>query len=286
LRRQVELDAFEMGPAEMERFTGLLTRLRPRAIRGYASALALYARFLEERGRPFPPPAGVISCAETLTDPMREAIEAGLGAPVHDRYGSREFGVIASQCEAGRYHINTRGAYVEILDGSRPASPGTVGRVVVTGLACRAMPLIRYETGDIAEAPAEESCPCGRGLPLMGGVYGRASDFVATSDGRLVHGEFFTHLFYGRQSVREFALVQDETGTLLLTVVGDGPALERELAQVVDEVRARMGPGAKVMVNRVDRIDLPPSGKRHFVRSEAAAARWAAGGVIAGEDSR
>ncbi len=278
-RRQVELDAFQMGPAEMERFRRALERFHPQVVRGYAGALDLFAAYLEEMGRPFPAPRGIISCAETLTEPMRQRLESVLAAPVHDRYGSREFGLIASECEQGRSHVNTRGVYVEILDGDRPATPGTVGRLVITGLANRVMPLLRYDTGDIAEATGEEACPCGRGLPLLGRVHGRASDFITAPDGRLIHGEFFTHLFYGRTGVRQFAVEQDEAGALTLLVAGEGPDLRRQVEEVVAAVQRRVGASVPITARRVERVEHAPSGKRCFVRSRMAAGRWSQGGV-------
>jgi phenylacetate-coenzyme A ligase PaaK-like adenylate-forming protein len=269
-RRQVELDAFRMGEPEMEEFTARLARFRPGFVRGYSSSLDLYADFLVRRGRPFRAPAGVLSCAETLDDERRARIASAFSAPVFDRYGSREFGPIASQCAEGRYHVNTHGVWVEVLDGDAPCAPGALGRVVVTGLVCRAMPLLRYDTGDAAQAPAGGVCPCGRGLPALGRIEGRVSDFVVSADGRMLHGEFVTHLFYGRSAVRAFLLEQDAHRALTLRVVGEGAALEGQVREAVDRIR-RETHGLEIRVERVASIEDSPSGKRRFVRSAAAA---------------
>jgi phenylacetate-CoA ligase len=274
LRRQIELDAFDLDARRLEDFSRRLAVFRPRVVRGYAAALDLCAAYLAAEGRPFAPPVGIISCAETLTSEMRARLESAFSAPVFDRYGSREFGLIASQCEAGAYHLNSRGVHAEVLDGAHPAPPGGRGRVVITGLACRAMPLIRYETGDVAEVPAPGACRCGRGLPLFGRVEGRISDFLRTPDGRLVHGEFFTHLFYGREGVRGFSVVQDASGRVIVSAAGEAGALAQHLPRVADAVRERLGAGAEVEALAVDRIVPPASGKRSFVRSEAGAHAW------------
>jgi phenylacetate-CoA ligase len=263
-----------MSPARMRAFSARLSRLRPAVVRGYASALAIYARHLRETGRPFPAPRGVISCAETLTAPVRELLSEVFECPVFDRYGSREFGLIASQCESGSYHVNTRGVWVEILNGGRPAAPGTPGRVVVTGLAARAMPLVRYDTGDVAEAAEPAPCPCGRGLPLMGPVHGRVSDFVVTPDGRLVHGEFFTHLFYGCRSVRSFAVRQDGRGDVTVSIAGEGPELAAEVEAALAAMARRLGSGVRIAARHVADLPAGPSGKRRFVISDLAAEQW------------
>ena len=279
LRRQVEMDAFEMSVARMDTFSDRLGSLRPVVIRGYAAALDIFARHLEGRARPFPSPRGIISCAETLTEDMRQRLESVFGCPVLDRYGSREFGLIASQCPAGSYHINSRGVHVEILSGDRPAAAGEVGRVIVTGLVARAMPLIRYDTGDVAAAPGGSACACGRGLPMMGRIHGRVSDFVVTPDGRMVHGEFFTHLFYGRRHVRGFALSQNEAGNILLLVTGEGEGLAAELRQVSAAITDKLGALVPVEIQVVEKLPVTPSGKRCFVRSSLAARRWEDGSV-------
>jgi len=281
-RRQVEMDAFEMSAAGMAEFSRKLGRLRPRVLRGYASALDLFARYVLDHERSFPALGGIISCAETLTSEMRQRLETAFQCRVFDRYGSREFGLIASQCREGRYHVNTRGVYVEILNGGKPAAPGQVGKVIISGLVARAMPLVRYETGDVAEAVAEEPCACGRGLPVVGRVHGRVSDFVMTPDGRMIHGEFFTHLFYGCRCVRGFTLTQNAAGGLVLAVSGDGDGLAAEVRDVVAAMTRRLGAGARLEVRHVSDLPPAPSGKRRFVSSALAARRWADGDVEAG----
>jgi phenylacetate-CoA ligase len=120
----------------------------------------------------------------------------------------------------------------------------------------------------------------------MGRVHGRASDFIAAPDGRLVHGEFFTHLFYGRDCVREFALHQDAAGSLALSVAGEGEALESQLEEVVEAIRQSLGSQARLSVHLVPRIEPSASGKHRFVSSDAAASRWAAGAVSAVAEDR
>ena len=96
------------------------------------------------------------------------------GAPLTDLYAADEVGCIALQCpEHEHYHVQSESVLVEVLDGEdRACAPGTVGRVVVTTLQNFAMPLVRYDIGDLAEVV--DPCPCGRGLPVLGRILGRA----------------------------------------------------------------------------------------------------------------
>jgi phenylacetate-CoA ligase len=54
----------------------------------------------------------------------------------------------------------------------------------VTSLTNTAMPLLRYDTGDLAEAVGAD-CPCGRTMPAFGDVVGRYSRIAFLPEGTL-----------------------------------------------------------------------------------------------------
>jgi len=113
-----------------------------------------------------------IQCiAETIRPALRRRVETCLGAPVHENYGLNEAGLVAIRCSAGHYHWHTEHVHVDICDyDGQPASAGERGRLVVTVLTNFRMPLLRYDTGDLAVAAGEgEACPCGRGSPYFAG---------------------------------------------------------------------------------------------------------------------
>ncbi len=116
----------------------------------------------------------VLSIAQQLTPAMEERIGHDLRAAVQVNYGFNEIGIVATRCpEGGRYHVHAESCYVEIVDDAGAAvRPGEAGRLVVTALRNAAMPLIRYDSGDIAETVAGP-CPCGRTLPAFAGIRGR-----------------------------------------------------------------------------------------------------------------
>jgi phenylacetate-CoA ligase len=88
-------------------------------------------------------------------------------------YGLNEIGRVAARCDAGRYHVHSEHCLVEVVDGDgKPCRAGETGHLLVTGLRNHAMPLFRYDTGDLAEA-VEGPCACGRTLPAFGEIAGR-----------------------------------------------------------------------------------------------------------------
>ncbi len=112
--------------------------------------------------------------AQQLTPQMQERIESIFGVPVYQSYSLNEVGHVAAQCrEGGRFHIHLENCLVEVLNADdKPCEPGEIGRIIVTPLANAAMPLIRYDTGDLAEL-AVGPCLCGRTLPAFTAIHGR-----------------------------------------------------------------------------------------------------------------
>src|SRR5690606_14535407 len=119
---------------------------------------------------------------ETLFDDDREALMEWFKAPVAMRYGTREVGSVSMECEQLNYHQSIENVYLEVLrDDGKIAAEGT-GRLLITTLQNRLMPLVRYDVGDIVTLKNGE-CGCGRTLPLMGEIHGRTYEFITRPDG-------------------------------------------------------------------------------------------------------
>ncbi len=263
--RCISLDAFELTEQKMHDYAQQLARFRPKMILGYAKALDRFSQFLlDNKQSGVIKPAGVVSSAECLSNSMRDCIQAAFGCKVLNRYGSREVGLIASDCGRGMgLHINADNLLVEILENGKPA---TSGEVVVTDFWNYGMPLIRYRMDDRAKH-ASTACDCGRGLPLLESVDGRSSDFLTAADGTLIHGEFFSHLFYGIDSVSQFQFVQETMNSTVISVVPLHPENRGNLDAVVEGTRRILGNDTQVRLNWCDTIPPTPSGKFRFTIS-------------------
>jgi len=271
LNRTVSLDSFDMTEENMEAYTAFMEKYRPAAILAYANSIYLYARFLKERSHSIHP-KGIICSAETLTPEKRSLIESVFNCKAFDRYGSREVGLIASECECHRgMHINAENIYLEVINASgKHADEGEVGKVIVTDLHNYSMPFIRYEIGDMAVASYAE-CECGRGLPLVSNIEGRVSDFIVTPSGRMVHGEYFTHLFYGIDGVMQFQLIQEDIRGVYIDVVpGEGYSQET-IEKIKAKARDYLGKDMRVEVRKVKSIPKTATGKYRFTISRIGA---------------
>jgi len=182
----------------------------------------LFARYLDQRGLKAYRPCSIVTSAEGLEPDERALVERVFGCPVFNRYGCREVSVLASECPAHTgLHVMAEGLLVEIETPQGPAGPGEMGSILITDLLNDGMPLVRYRIGDLGSwAPGE--CPCGRGLPTLERIWGRAYDFVGTPDGRRYHGEFFMYLFEdlrrANAGVQGFQVTQD--GDVLVVCPG------------------------------------------------------------------
>ncbi|MBN1270313.1 MAG: phenylacetate--CoA ligase family protein [Kiritimatiellae bacterium] len=259
-------NAFLMGEERMAGFHRDLGRFRPHLLVAYAGAAFAFARYLDASGRrPAYPLKAVVSSAEVLTADMRRVVEKVFGRPAFDRYGNREFGAIAAECSAHRgLHVNESDMIVEV--GS--ADPFNVpGPILVTSLTNYAMPFIRYNTGDLGIWEPAGACACGRTSRRLRGVVGRVSDVIRTACGDLIHGEYFTHLLYGTNDVRQFQFIQEESNRYRLLLVADRSRVAAREPEWRDRILERVGKDAELSVEYVDHIPELPSGKHRFTIS-------------------
>lgn len=161
-----------------------LASTNPDYLLSYPSNLVELLRVAEAEKLTFPRLREIRTIGETVTESLREAVTRLPGVTLTDLYSSKELGVIALQCpESGLYHVQSESVFVEVLnEHDEPCQSGEVGRVIVTDLHNYALPLIRYEIGDYAEAgPA---CSCGRGLPTLRRILGRRRNMAVLPTGQ------------------------------------------------------------------------------------------------------
>jgi phenylacetate-CoA ligase len=272
LERVRYLDTLKIDPEALEKFAQSLRSCPPSLLFGHAHSLCLLAEFLRSQGGAGFRPRGIISTAMVLHTWQRRSIEEVFACQVTNRYGCEEVSLIACECERHEgLHINADGVYLEVLrpDGS-PAAPGEVGTVVVTDLVNRAMPILRYQVGDMAMV-TDRCCPCGRGLPLLERLEGRDADYVITPRGELVSGISLTdHFGTVVPGIVQLQIVQETMQDFLFRIVpgpGFQPASLEHLRGLVAE---RFGSEARYACDYVEQIPQEPSGKYRFCISKVA----------------
>ncbi len=183
-------------------------------------------------------------------------------APLARTYTAAEAGAIAYQCpEEGRWHVQAEKSIVEVLDDSgRPCAAGVTGNVVLTPLHNFAMPLLRYEIGDLATVGAGP-CDCGRTLPVLEDIPGRANDLMMLPSGEL------RPPYYGYQAVMEVRailqhqFVQIAPDHACFRLVVARPLTPDEERHVQSVAAQALGGGVRVTLEYVPEISRGPGGK-------------------------
>ena len=262
------INSFTLSADSLQNCIEQINRRKPSVVRGYAGSLYEVAKFAQARGQAVHQPRAILSAAETLRPFMRETIEAAFDCKVFDFYGSREVGPIAAECTRGNLHSFPWMNHVEVVSANgEEVAPGEEGEILVTTLRNLAMPLIRFRIGDTA---VKGTCGCGLPGTVLERVTGRVSDHFVTRDGRMVHGEFFTHLMYFQPWVREFQIVQLDYDCIQINYIRDvshdGPS-EAVREDIEAKIRIAMGDACHVEWRETDEIDVTPQGKRLFTKS-------------------
>lgn len=267
---QIVFSSFHLSDETMPHYIAALRAFAPFVIEGYVSSIFAFARHLNRHGDGSIRPTAVQTTSETLLPSQRREIETAFGCKVFNQYGHGEKAAFISECEQGRLHANDEHGLIEILAGDRPARPGEIGRIVVTGFNNRVMPLIRYDTGDLAVPSAESSCPCGRGLSLVASVEGRVLDILRMPDGKIVPPTALTLLFDKAEAmnVHEAQIVQKSPWLVVVKLVPRSRQAGLDTATLERDLRSMMGQEIEIRFETVDRIPRTQAGKFRFVVSE------------------
>src|SRR5262245_16796160 len=243
-----------------------LAETRQEVVIAGAGTLQALAEAVEGLGLEPPRPRIVISDSETLTPATRRLVRRALGTDPIDVFGLVELSNFAWECEQRRgFHISADSHIVEV-----DAPSGAPGPVIATALGMRTMPIIRYDTGDLAEVESRP-CLCGRSLPLLGRIYGRAADSVVLPGGNRLFWPFFYEVLGGYHELRQWRILQEDTRCLRLQVVlpGDNVGL---LVRVEADLRRALPDEVGLRIERVATIPLAPGEKTRMVISQLSAA--------------
>src|SRR5436190_215720 len=156
--------------------------------------------------------------AEPWTDAMRDALERALGCPAFDIYGLSEIigPGVAGECEAREgLHVADDHFLPEIVDPVSGAvrPPGSEGELVLTTLTKRALPMIRYRTGDITTLTLAP-CRCGRTSARIARLKGRSDDMLVVKGVNVYPSEIEAALLEVPELLPQYRLVVDRRTTL------------------------------------------------------------------------
>lgn len=265
---QLIFSSQHMSQDALPYYADALRRFQPSIIYGYPSSIYLIARYLAQKGLSDVFPKAVFTVSETLMDFQRMVIEKVFGCKVFNWYGMTEMVAHATECEQGAMHIQPMYGIMEIVsEMGDKVQEGIEGHIIGTGFDNWVMPLIRYNSGDVA-VPISKKCSCGRGYPLIENVLGRTDDYVITPEGRYVGR--LGHIFQQELHVVESQLIQEELNILRVQVVKDKGYSDEDTRKIIQGLQERLGNVMRYELEYVDHIPRGRNGKFRFVISKVA----------------
>lgn len=203
----------------------------------------------------------IMSMSETLPDHTRDFLRENCRCNVVSKYSNMENGFLGQQePDSDHYALNTASYYFELLhpDNDTPVEEGEMGRIVITDLFNFAMPLIRYDTGDMA---VMVSSPDGK-VKYFKTIEGRKTDFIYNTAGQLISPHTITNSMWQFAGVlQQFQFIQDTANGYTLKVnLKEGHTFDEKLFR---ETASRyLGADSNITIEYVTEIPLLASGKR------------------------
>ena len=265
LMRRMYAPTSLFNEAVLESYRQMMNDFRPRIVYAYPTPLALFCEYLKSCGRPCHRPLSAICTAEPLLPSQRRIIEEVLGCPLFEHYGSREFGIIAANCEHRQgLHLNPAAAYVEGLPMPGCDVEG-LQEILVTDLLNYGMPLIRYRINDCILPGATRVCPCGRGLPLIGRIEGRTTDVFRLANGDVVPGVALTNrVLQVCPGLKKTQVIQETMDDIRIRYVPGSGFDPSQLEMLTAKLRKFFPEQVNLTFEQVADIERERSGKTRF----------------------
>lgn len=235
-----------------------------RFMSAYPSSAYILADFLKRSNCPSLDFKAVFLASETVYDYQREVIEQFLG-PAYAQYGNAERTAWLTTCSAGHYHEDVSYGYTEYV----PVQDNMY-EIVSTSFINRAMPLLRYRTGDLAVDPFgwDDTCACGARGPGCKQIIGRIDDLFITPDGRRIGR--LDHVFKGIRHVTAAQIIQHSLTRAEIKLVPAPQYTAADEAMIRRHFLDRVGDTIELTFSYTDTIPRTANGKFRAVVSHVA----------------
>lgn len=242
------------------------TSKRVKVIVGYASALSEICKFIDRTGYDVSRMSvrSIIPISEAMPAGIRERLAELFDCPVQSWYSNEENGIMGIQPRDGdSYYIDTANYYYEILklDSDEPAAPGELGRIVITDLNNRAMPMLRYDNGDLASYELTDYGT--RYRLVLKELYGRRSDIIYDTKGGALTPFVITNNLWDVEGVRQFQFIQTDVKNYTVRLNADKEKIDE--ADIMRRIGHYFGDDAVFTIEYVDEIPVLNSGKRKYI---------------------
>lgn len=256
---------FNLNDVVLSNFVNDFTKKPYNYINGYTSSIVLLAKYCQNNKINLkelcPTLKATIVTSEMLFPEDRLLLEIHLGIPVINEYGASEVGLIAIENKNGELVINTQTLFVEVVDDqNKPVPNGITGRILITDLYNTAIPMIRYEIGDLGSLKSFDN----------GGVYldslqGRTSDIAVLPSGKVIPGLTFYYVTKSvikkDLSILEFVVIQRSSNYFEVQYVGNSSMSQLTEVSIRKAMDTYVEPGLKISFTKLAYLDRSKRGK-------------------------
>lgn len=237
-------------------------------ILSYASTLEKLSKYLEKQGdKPEDfSIKSIISGSELLQDDTRNRLHKIFNCDIVSRYANEENGILGQEClnKYNEIHLNTGDYYFEFLklDKDTPAEDGEVARIVITDLYNYALPMIRYDTGDLAVV---SQAKCEISTRVISKIFGRKVDVIYNTKGEILSPHYITNNMWESKNVIQFKFTQKEKKNyeIVLNVTKDFKDEEK----IINKFKKILGEDANINIEYTSEIPVLSSGKRKYIEN-------------------
>jgi phenylacetate-CoA ligase len=208
---------FHMDDTHMEEYYHHMRSKKVKYLRGYPSSIKIFAEFCQKKAYTIPGLKFILTASEVLSDDDRSFIENVFGVQIGNHYGLAEQIVMFGNCsESSILHNYNEYGYCELI----PTDKVNIFRIIGTNLHNDLMPLLRYDTGDLAYARPGVKCPCGRAGIQVEAIIGRNDVLIKDSNGSsLPTVNFYTMMQY-YTTIKEWQFIIKRTDDFVLAYTG------------------------------------------------------------------
>jgi phenylacetate-CoA ligase len=245
-----------------------IQKISPDAIYSYPSYLKLIAKAIKDIKIDDIYPRLIFTSSEILDRQTRKLINSVFKTETCDFYGSMEFMRMSWECnQHSGYHIDADAIVMEFVQDGENVDNEKEGEIIVTGLYNYAMPLIRYNIGDVGTY-SDEQCSCGRGLPLMKNIKGRENDFFVLPSGRIVSPMSIGAIDVVPGPVK-WRIIQEKKDKFNVYLVKEENFSTETIKQIKNKIKeGLLGEDVDINIKIVDDIKRDNSGKFRAIISK------------------
>lgn len=197
---------FHLTDENMLIYYNLMTKLKIKILRGYPSSVKIFSLFLKKNNLKIKSIKQILVASEVLTDYDRIMIEKVFNCKISNHYGLAEQIVMFGDCEKHTHlHNYFEYGYVELLDTDRDR----IKKIIGTNLHNKTMPIIRYDTGDLAIID-DSNCKCCRNGITIKNIIGRDDQLIRTPNGFDIPSVNFYTMFEHYIEIDQWQITYDD----------------------------------------------------------------------------